>query len=94
MLGLRFVRWEILKGWEPKSKGFNVEVELNHQVERSDYGMIEVSIDYRIGLVEKEMKIWGGFKILRGILAESLAWLWITLCYFWIIVFSRTLKHL
>jgi len=34
LTGLRAVRWEILKGWKPKSKGFDIEVELNHRVER------------------------------------------------------------
>lgn len=32
--GLRVVCWEVLRGWKLKSKGFDLEVELNHYVER------------------------------------------------------------
>jgi len=30
LTGLRLIRSSILKGWKVKSKGFDVEVELNH----------------------------------------------------------------
>src|SRR5271157_2929490 len=33
LTGLRFIRGDILRGWIPKSKGFDIEVELNHHVE-------------------------------------------------------------
>lgn len=73
LTGLRVVRWEILRGWKPKSKGFDIEVELNHQVERKGYGIVEMPIEYRPRLGEKKLKLRHGFIILKRILAESLS---------------------
>ena len=74
LTGLRVVRWEILKGWKPKSTGFDIEVELNHQVERGGYQIVEVPIPYRARLGEKKLKLRHGFLILKRILLESLAY--------------------
>jgi glycosyltransferase involved in cell wall biosynthesis len=74
LTGLRVVRWKILKGWKPKSRGFDIEVELNHQVERSGYQIVEVPIPYRARLGEKKLKLRHGFLILKRILLESLAY--------------------
>jgi len=71
LTGLRVVRWEILKDWKPKSKGFDLEVELNHHVERKGYGIVEIPIYYRARLGEKKLKIKHGFTILKRILLES-----------------------
>jgi len=71
LTGLRVVRWEILKDWKPKSKGFDLEVELNHYVERKGYGIVEIPIYYRARLGEKKLKIKHGFTILKRILLES-----------------------
>jgi glycosyltransferase involved in cell wall biosynthesis len=73
LTGLRVVRWEILKDWRPTSKGFDVEVELNHHVEREGYGILEVPIHYRPRLGEKKLKLRHGFTILKRIVAESIA---------------------
>lgn len=73
LTGLRVVRWEILKDWRPKSEGFDVEVELNHYVERKGYGILEIPIHYRPRLGEKKLKLRHGFIILKRILAESLS---------------------
>jgi hypothetical protein len=72
LTGMRVVRWKILKGWEPRSKGFDVEAELNHQVERRGYRTVEVSIPYRARLGQKKLKLRHGFSILKRIVAESL----------------------
>ena len=72
LTGLRVVRWKILKNWTPKSKGFDVEVELNHHVERQGYGIIEISIPYRPRLGEKKLKLRHGVTILRRIMGEAL----------------------
>jgi dolichol-phosphate mannosyltransferase len=72
LTGLRVVRWEILKGWKPKSKGFDIEAELNHQVERCGYQIVEISIPYRTRLGKKKLKLRHGFGILKRIIAESL----------------------
>lgn len=73
LTGLRVVRWEILKGWKPKSRGFDIEVELNHQVERKGFTIVEMPIEYRPRLGEKKLKLRHGFIILKRILAESLS---------------------
>ena len=71
LTGLRVVRWEILKNWRPKSKGFDIEVELNHHVEREGYGIQEIPITYRPRLGEKKLKLRHGFGILKRILLEG-----------------------
>jgi dolichol-phosphate mannosyltransferase len=71
LTGLRVVRWKILKNWAPKSKGFDVEVELNHHVERQGYGIVEIPIPYRPRLGEKKLKLQHGATILKRILLET-----------------------
>jgi len=72
LTGLRVVRWKILKGWKPRSKGFDFEAELNYHAERKGYQIVEVSIPYRARLGEKKLKLRHGFAILKRIIAESL----------------------
>ena len=72
LTGLRVVRWKIVKNWTPKSKGFDVEVELNHHVERQGYGIVEIPIPYRPRLGEKKLKLQHGATILKRILLETL----------------------
>jgi glycosyltransferase involved in cell wall biosynthesis len=71
LTGLRVIRWNILKGWWPKSAGFDVEVELNHRVERCGYGIAEVEIPYRNRVGEKKLKLRHGVTIMKRILTES-----------------------
>ena len=71
LTGLRVVRAEILRGWSVKSKGFDVEVELNHQVERRGFIISEIPIKYRQRLGEKKLKLWHGAVILKRILLET-----------------------
>ena len=73
LTGLRVVRWEILKDWKPKSRGFDLEVELNHYVERKGYKILEIPIVYRPRLGEKKLKLRDGLPILKMILVESLS---------------------
>jgi len=69
--GLRVVRADVLRGWKPKSKGFDVEAEINFVVEREGYRIVEIPIGYRPRLGEKKLKIRHGFGILKRIVAES-----------------------
>jgi dolichol-phosphate hexosyltransferase len=69
--GLRVVRSDILEGWKPKSKGFDVEAEMNALVGRRGFKIIEVPIDYRDRLGEKKLKLRHGLGIMKRILAES-----------------------
>ena len=70
LTGLRAVRWDILKGWKPKSAGFDVEVELNHHVERLGYSISEIEIPYRKRIGEKKLKMRHGATIMRRIFSE------------------------
>ena len=70
--GLRVVRSEVLDGWKPKSKGFDVEAEMNSIVGRRGYKIVEIPIDYRVRLGEKKLKLRDGLGIMKRILAESL----------------------
>jgi glycosyltransferase involved in cell wall biosynthesis len=70
--GLRVAKWKILKSWKPKSKGFDVEAEMNYHVERSGHQIVEIPIKYRRRLGEKKLKLRHGFVILKRIVAESL----------------------
>jgi dolichol-phosphate hexosyltransferase len=72
LTGLRVVRSEILRGWKVKSKGFDIEVELNHLVERKGFSIVEIPIGYRVRLGEKKLKARHGAVILRRIMRESI----------------------
>jgi hypothetical protein len=69
--GLRVVRAEVLKGWKSKSRGFDIEAEMNYHVERMGYRIVEIPIRYRPRLGEKKLKLRHGFAILKRIVSES-----------------------
>lgn len=71
LTGLRVVRAEILRKWKVKSKGFDVEVELNHHVEREGFSIVEVPIRYRKRLGEKKLGVKHGVEILKRIMLET-----------------------
>ncbi len=71
LTGLRVVRAEILRGWQVHSKGFDIEVELNHRVERKGFDIMEIPIKYRERLGQKKLKISHGAEILKRIMLET-----------------------
>ena len=71
LTGLRVIRAGILRNTPLKSKGFDVEVELNHCVERKGFKIVEVPITYRKRLGEKKLKLRHGTTILKRILLET-----------------------
>ena len=71
LTGLRVVRADILRNWVIKSKGFDIEVELNHQVGKQGFETIEVPIGYRERLGEKKLKMEHGATILKRIVFQS-----------------------
>ena len=71
LTGLRVVRAEILRNWKVKSKGFDVEVELNHHVEREGFGIVEIPIKYRERLGEKKLGVRDAAGIFKRILIET-----------------------
>ncbi|MCK4829927.1 glycosyltransferase, partial [bacterium] len=72
LTGLRAVRKDIVSTWNPKSKGFDIEVELNHLVESMGYHITEIPIQYRTRLGEKKLSPKHGFTIFKRILTESI----------------------
>ena len=70
--GLRIMRFELLKGWKPKSSGFDIEAELNHRVCRSGYTIVELPINYRKRLGKKKLGFRHGLNILRRIIVSSI----------------------
>lgn len=73
LTGLRVIRWQILKNWEPKSKGFDIEAEMNNRVENRGYSILEIPIQYRNRVGEKKLKLRDGLTIFKRILSESLS---------------------
>lgn len=71
LTGLRVIRTEILRGWTVKSNGFDIEVELNHMVERKGYLIVEIPIKYRQRVGKKKLKVRHGATILKRILQEA-----------------------
>jgi dolichol-phosphate mannosyltransferase len=70
LTGLRVIRQEIVSNWNPKSKGFDIEVEMNHLVESRGYKIVEIPIEYRARLGEKKLSPKHGFTIFKRILTE------------------------
>jgi len=54
-----------------KSKGFEIEVELNHLVERRGFKIREIPISHIARLGEKKLKVSHGFTTLKRISLET-----------------------
>ena len=70
LTGLRVLRWQILKKWLPRSKGFDIEAELNYYVERMGFGIKEIDIEYRPRVGENKLKLRHGFQILKRMIVD------------------------
>ena len=71
--GLRVVRTDLLRNWVPKSKGFDIEVELNALVDHKGYKIEEVPIDYRARLGKKKLGPQHGIEIFKRIVSNGLS---------------------
>jgi dolichol-phosphate mannosyltransferase len=71
LTGLRVVRSQILRNWKLRSKGFDVEVELNHHIERQGFKIKEVDIVYRKRLGEKKLGLRHSAEIFKRIMLET-----------------------
>lgn len=71
LTGLRVIRRITLESLIIKSKGFDIEVELNRFVERRGFAVLEIPIHYRKRLGEKKLKIRDGLTIFKRILLET-----------------------
>jgi hypothetical protein len=70
LTGLRVVRANLLRKWKVKSKGFDIEVELNHEVKRQRPTTVEIPIRYRDRISKKKLRIKDGIPILKRIILE------------------------
>lgn len=67
--GLRIIRYDIMKNWRPKSKGFDIECEINHFINRiKGFKVVEIPIEYRIRIGEKKLSVKHGLTIFKRIL--------------------------
>jgi len=71
LTGLRVIRAEVIRDWNVKSKGFDIEVELNNYVKKQGYTIKEILIDYRARLGEKKLKARHGIAILNRIVKDT-----------------------
>ena len=71
--GLRVIRSEALEGLKLKSKGFDIEAELNAIIERRGYKIVEIPIEYRSRLGEKKLRMRDGWGIMKRIVVEGFA---------------------
>jgi dolichol-phosphate mannosyltransferase len=71
LTGLRVVRAEILRSWKVKSKGFDMEVELNHRVAHEGFDLLEIPIKYRERVGEKKLGVRHGAEIFKRIMLEA-----------------------
>lgn len=69
--GLRLVRFEAIREWKPKSKGFDIEAELNIHIKRGGYEIVEIPIPYRLRLGKKKLSMKHGFQIVKRILFSA-----------------------
>jgi hypothetical protein len=71
LTGLRVIRADLLTNWEVKSKGFDIEVELNYYIEKKGYDIVEIPIAYRQRLGEKKLKVQHGLIILKRLVLTA-----------------------
>ncbi len=72
LTGLRVVRADLLRELNIRSKGFDIEVELNYQIQKKGYLIVEVPIAYRNRLGKKKLKPQHAASILTRMLTETL----------------------
>lgn len=64
LTGMRAIRYSMLDGWEPESKGFDIEVELNHRVTSAGGSICEIPVTYRHRVGQKKLRVHHGLGIL------------------------------
>jgi glycosyltransferase involved in cell wall biosynthesis len=72
LTGLRVIRAQILRDWKIKSRGFDIEVELNSAVQKQGYETVEIPINYRPRVGKKKLRVEHGLTILKRILSEAI----------------------
>lgn len=72
LTGLRVIRANLLREWDPVSKDFDIEVELNNYLAHSEFETVEIPILYRERIGEKKLQMKHGSVILRRIISGML----------------------
>jgi len=72
LTGLRIIRFNAIKNWRPKSKGFDIECEINHFINKiKGLIVVEIPIEYRPRIGDKKLSIRHGATILRRIIVMT-----------------------
>lgn len=73
--GLRLIKADLLRGWQPRSRGFDIECELNDYVRNVKHFEIgEVGILYRSRVGEKKLRLRHGILILGRMVRLAFRW--------------------
>jgi len=71
--GLRTIRYDLIRGWRPRSRSFDIECELNDLILNDRrYEVVEIPIEYRERVGKKKLGLRHGFIILLRICALAL----------------------
>jgi len=71
--GLRMVRTDAIVDWSPRSRGFDIECELNYFVRNvKELDIEEVRVAYRARVGEKKLRLRDGLVILRRMITMAL----------------------
>ena len=68
LTGLRVLRYDCIRDFRPKARGFDIEVEINNHIQRRGGKIFEFPIEYRQRLGEKKLRIRHGLTILIRII--------------------------
>ncbi len=71
LTGLRVIRADLLRAWKVKSKGFDIEVELNNYVQQTGKEIVEVPIQYRQRIGQKKLGLKNGYEIFKRIMLNA-----------------------
>lgn len=71
--GLRVVRWDALKNWRPRSRGFEIETEMNLYLASKGWRIVEVPIEYRKRLGKKKLRVRDAIPIIKVLRTYSKA---------------------
>ncbi len=74
LTGLRVIRFDIIKNWRPRSKGFDIECEINYFINKiSGFKVVEIPIEYRDRVGEKKLSVRHGATILKRMILMTRA---------------------
>jgi len=69
--GLRVIRYDAIKEFRPKARGFDIEVELNRYIKQIGAKTVELSIEYRQRMGKKKLRLKHGILIFARIMAMA-----------------------